>query len=149
MARRNGALDLLSSAWFHPFVYPCDSDDVPAFASLQAMGVCDAEFVISRLEDGSFFTALMFVSAEERQAVDVAWLMRVRQVCEEAGPSLLSKMVLVSGPVGDHPDPYCRDLVLDGEPLLFVRVGKDGNVLRALVAVAIPRSDVVATEAPA
>ena len=149
MDRRKGVLDLCSSAWFHPFVYFCDSEDVPAFVNLQAIGVCDAEFVIGRLENGSFFTNLTSALAEEGQAVDVAWLMRVRQLCEEAGPSLLSKMVFVSGPVGDHPDTYCRDLVLDGEPLLFVRLGKDRNVLSALVAVAIPSSDVVETEAPA
>lgn len=149
MDRRKGVLDLCSSAWFHPFVYFCDSDDVPVFAKLQAIGVRDAEFVIGRLEDGSFFTTLTAVSAEEGQAVDVLWLMRVRQLCEEAGPSLLSKEVLVSGPVRDRPDTYCRDLVLDEQPLLFVRLGKDRNVLSALVAVAIPSSDVVETEAPA
>jgi len=143
VSKREGVLDRYYPDWCDVLSYCPDPNEFVNVEQVQAMGVREVAFILGRDAREQMFLNLTSVIAEKHQAVDVAWLLEVRRLCEAMGPQLFSDTVRVAGPEDDGVD--CRDLVASGELLLFVRLrSKNGNAMS--VAAVVPTTHLTPAE---
>jgi hypothetical protein len=148
MSRMKSALDEYSHVWERVFSFHTFLDDHAAIDSLRAIGVSKVAFYRGRTASGETITNVTAVEPSKGVAVDVGWLKRIQELCEELGPHLDAEVVRVAGPDGDDHDTDCRDLIAREDLLLFARVGF-AEETSASVGVNIPVTAVATTTTPA